>query len=112
MILGTNTDIKLSLFLDGNEIEKSQEVVLLGIKIDDKLSFKIYIENICRKAKYKLHALQRIRKYLSTEKAKALTLQCFYKQPVLLCAINLDVCRETVNLKSTKYPISILTSGT
>ena len=82
MILGTNTDIKLSLFLDGNEIEKSQEVVLLGIKIDDKLSFKIYIENICRKAKYKLHALQRIRKYLSTEKAKALTLQCFYKQPV------------------------------
>ena len=72
MILGTNTDIKLSLFLDGNEIEKSQEVVLLGIKIDDKLSFKIFIENICRKAKYKLHALQRIRKYLSTEKAKAL----------------------------------------
>ena len=42
---------------------------LLGITID-KLSFKIHIENICRKAKYKLHALQRIRKYLSTDKAK------------------------------------------
>ena len=40
--------------------------------IDDKLSFKTHIENICRKAKYKLHALQRRRKYLSTDKAKTL----------------------------------------
>ena len=61
MILGTNTDIKVNLFLDGNKIEKSQERVLLGITIDDKLSFKSYIENICRKSKYKLHALQRIK---------------------------------------------------
>ena len=72
MILGTNTDINVNLFLDGNKIEKSQEVELLGITIDDKLSFKTHIENICRKAKYKLHALQRIRKYLSTDKAKTL----------------------------------------
>ena len=28
MILGTNTGIKVNLFLDGNKIEKSQEVVL------------------------------------------------------------------------------------
>ena len=46
MILGTNTDIKVNLFLDGNKIEKSQERVLLGT-IDDKLSFKTHIENIC-----------------------------------------------------------------
>ena len=72
MILGTNTDIKVSLFLDENKIEKSQEVVLLGITIDDKLNFKTHIENICRKAKYKLHTLQNIRKYLSTDKAKTL----------------------------------------
>ena len=35
IILGTNTD----LFLDGNKIEKSQEVAVLGITINDKLSF-------------------------------------------------------------------------
>ena len=67
MILGANTNIKVNLFLDGNKIEKSQEVVLFKITIDDKLSFKTHIENICRKAKYKLHALQLIRKYLSTD---------------------------------------------
>ena len=39
MILRRNTDIKVNLFLDGNKIEKTQEVVLLEITIDDKLSF-------------------------------------------------------------------------
>ena len=72
MILETNNDIKVNLFLDVNKVEKSQEVVLLGINIDNKLSFKTHIENICRKAKHKLHALQRIGKYLSTDKAKTL----------------------------------------
>ena len=57
MILGTNTDIKVNLFLSGNKIKKSPDVVLLGITID-KLSFKRHIENICRKVKYKLNALQ------------------------------------------------------
>ena len=61
MILETNTVIKVNLFLDGKKIEKSQEVVLIGITIEDKLSFKTHIENICRIVKYKLHALQRIR---------------------------------------------------
>ena len=51
MILGANTDIKVNLFLDGNKIEKSKDVDLLGITIDDKLSFKTHIKNICRKAK-------------------------------------------------------------
>ena len=52
---------QVNLFLGGNEIEKSQKVVLLGITIDDKLSFKTHIENIYRQAKNKLQALQRIR---------------------------------------------------
>ena len=49
MILGTNTDIKVNLVLDENEIRISQEVIQLGITIDDKLSLKTYIENIRRK---------------------------------------------------------------
>ena len=72
VIVKTNTDIKVKLFPDGSKIEKFQEVVLLGITINDKLGYKTRIENIYRKAKYKFRALQRIRKYLSTDKAKAL----------------------------------------
>ena len=47
MILGTNTDVKVNLFLDGCKIKKSQDVTLLEITIDDNLSFKTHIENIC-----------------------------------------------------------------
>ena len=72
MIMGANTKIKVKLFLDGNKIEKYQEVVLLGITLGDKLNLTTHIENIYRKAKCKLHALQRIRKYLSRDKPKTL----------------------------------------
>ena len=72
MILGTNTNIKIKLFLDRNKIEKSQEAILLEITIDNNLSFKMHIDNICQAPKYKLHALQHIRKYLSTDKTTTL----------------------------------------
>ena len=45
---------------------------LLGIVIDNQLKFKKYIENICKKASFKLHALRRIRKFLTVEKARIL----------------------------------------
>ena len=43
---------------------------MLGITIDKKLTSKQHIENLCRKAQYKFHALRRIRKFLTIEKAK------------------------------------------
>ena len=72
MILGTNTNIKIKLFLDRNKIEKSQEAILLEITVDNSLSFKMHIDNICQAPKYKLRALQHIRKYLSTDKTTTL----------------------------------------
>ena len=40
--------------------------------IDKKLTFKKYIDNLVRKAQYKLYALRRIRKFLTIKKAKIL----------------------------------------
>ena len=40
--------------------------------IDKNLTFKKHIDNLVRKAQYKLHALQLIRKFLTIEKAKIL----------------------------------------
>ena len=51
MILGTNTNIKVNLFLYGNKTENSQEVVLFRINIDDKLSFKTQIKKYLSKSK-------------------------------------------------------------
>ena len=92
---------------------------------DNKLSFKTHIKNICQTAKCKGHALQHIRKYLSTDKAKALCSvfinnQFYYAlyYAFYYCFIinnefyNLDVFKEIANLKSTENPFSITTSGT
>ena len=44
-------------------------MIRFGITTDNKLVFKKDIENLCRTAQYKLHALTRIRKYLTLNKA-------------------------------------------
>ena len=59
-MLGTNTNININLLLEKNNIKTSQEVFLFGITIDNKLSFKMDIDNFCRTTKYKLHTLQSI----------------------------------------------------
>ena len=50
------------------EIERTSEVVLLGITTDDQLTFKRHIENICRMAKYKLRALEKDKKLFKYRK--------------------------------------------
>ena len=50
-------------------INESVEVELLGLAIDKVLNLSKHIDKLCRNA-HKLHALRRLRKYLSLEKAK------------------------------------------
>ena len=67
MILGDKFHHKHKLKINSIKVEASNDVLLLGITIDKKLTFKQHVENLCRKAQYKLHALRRIRKFLTTE---------------------------------------------
>ena len=52
--------------------ESSTEVTLLRVKIEKQLKFKSYIEQLCRKATSKMHALRRIRKYRTVKRTKLL----------------------------------------
>ena len=61
-----------TMFINDIKIERTSEIMLLRITIDDQLTFKTHIEYVCRMAEYKLRTLQRIRNYLSTEKARLL----------------------------------------
>ena len=72
MILGKKKRLKYSPKIGSITIKESDEVELLGITIDKDLNFKKHIENLCRTAQYKLHALRRIRKYLTFDKVKLL----------------------------------------
>ena len=72
MILGKSTRQNIILNINNIKITESQNVELLGLTIDNRLTFKDHMNMLCRRASYKLHALRRIRKYLSLEKSKLL----------------------------------------
>ena len=72
IVLGVKNIAPFRLFVNGQIIPCSNEVKLLGITIDNELKFKKHIEDLCKKASYKLHALRRIRGYLTVEKARIL----------------------------------------
>ena len=72
MFLGVKNIASFRLNVNGKIIPCSNEVKLLGITIDNELIFKKHIEDLCKRASYKLHALKRIRGSLTVEKAKIL----------------------------------------
>ena len=65
MMLGDKSHHKHILKINLIKVEASDDILLLGITIDKKLTFKQHIENLCQKAQDKLHALRRIRKFLT-----------------------------------------------
>ena len=72
MILGKTPRQPIILNINQMKVEESQKVVLLGLTIDNRLTFKDHVGMLCSTANYKLHALRRIKKYSTLEKAKLL----------------------------------------
>ena len=70
IILGKSTRQSIIPNIDNINIRESSSVALLGLTIDNQPTFKDRINISCRRASFKLHALRRIRKYLTTGKAK------------------------------------------
>ena len=52
MILGKKKRNSVKLIINSTEIEESKQAVLLGITIDNLLTFKKHIDNLCRTANY------------------------------------------------------------
>ena len=72
MILEEKQNTPFALNINGKKINNSREIELLGIAIDNQLKSKKHIENLCKKASFKIHALRRIRKFLTVEEARIL----------------------------------------
>ena len=68
LLLSLNNDLNANI---GEEIIKcSNDEKLLGVTIDNKLSFVKHINNVCDKASQKLNALARISSYMNLNKRK------------------------------------------
>ena len=72
MVLGRSTRQSIILNINNIKIRESSSVVLLGLTIDIRLTFKDHINILCLRTSFKLHALRRKRKCLTTDKAKLL----------------------------------------
>ena len=72
MILGPSDDKFLILKINAIEIRNTSEVELLGLTIDHELRFDAHIDKLCETARFKLHALRSIKKFLTLEQAKLL----------------------------------------
>ena len=63
----------ITFIVENRHIKSTNEVKLLGITIDDKLTFTKQINNLCSKASNLLRASTRIRKFLSKKETKRLS---------------------------------------
>ena len=65
-----DSDENLSINVGQYVVQNSQNEKLLGVTIDNKLTFNDHVEGLCKKASKKLHALNRVSRYMSTEKKR------------------------------------------
>ena len=70
MIFGDKQNTSFVLNINGKKISNSREIEIRGIATDNQLEFKKQIENLSKKASFKLNALRRIRKSLTVEKTR------------------------------------------
>ncbi len=69
---------------EGVDLKSTNCVKLLGVDIDQSLSFKDHISRICKKAGRQLNALSRLSKILTVE-AKLVLVKCFIVSHFKVC---------------------------
>ena len=59
-----NKDNEVTVNISGSFIKESDQEKLLGVTLDKTLNFKTHVNNLCKKASQKLHALVRVSSYM------------------------------------------------
>ena len=102
MILGKSTRQSITLNINNRKIRESLSVVLLGFTIDNRLTFKDHISILFCRASFKLHALRRIRKYLTTDKAQLLC-NAFINSQFNCASIIWMFCQDYLKIEKIQY---------
>ena len=85
-LLISNKENDLSIDIEGESIICEKSVKLLGIKIDNKLTFSEHITSICKKVSLKLHALARVSHFMSHDKLRLL-MKAFIESQFSYCSL-------------------------
>ena len=102
MFLGSKIDnSNITFAIENKQIKCKRVVKLLGITINEKLTFTRHIANICSLANNRLRALTRIRRFLSTEQAKYLS-GAYIMSAFKYCPLIWMFCNKTSNNQINK----------
>ena len=63
-----------TFFFKGLGMKNSKEQKILGVTIDNKLTFKSHIKNLCKKASQKIGSLSRLSNHLNDSQKRFLIL--------------------------------------
>ena len=84
-LLLTSRD-EASIKIDDTDIKSSSSKKLLGVIIDNKLTFNEHVSKLCKKASNKLHALARISKYMTKDKLRTI-MNAFFPSQFAYCLL-------------------------
>ena len=68
----SNMEDQFTLNIDGNQVKSEKSVKLLGVSIDNKLSFEEHVSSLCKKASNQLNAISRLHRYLGFKEKEVL----------------------------------------
>ena len=94
-LLLTSKD-EASIKIDDTNLKSSSSKKLLGILIDNKLTFKEHVSKLCKKASNKLHALARISKYMTKHKLRTV-MNAFFSSQFAYCPLIWMFHNRTLN---------------
>ena len=83
MFLGLKDDLKLCIDINGNVVQMTDSVKLLGITIDSKLNFKEHVKSICKRRQTKSEPFLGLLQILNMRRAQYYT-GCLKKKYPLL----------------------------
>ena len=83
------------------ETESSTQEKLLGITIDNNVNFASHVENLCKNARRRIHALGRISPYMSLTKKRSL-LNTFFVSQFSYCPLVWICHSRTLNNRMNK----------
>ena len=86
MSFGSNPDKSDLILEDSTKIPSAEEYVILGVTIDNRLTFYNHLKSLCKKIANKLNALTRIAPYLNHNQI-GLVYNSFFKGQLSYCSL-------------------------
>ena len=97
LLVSTNEKTKMNI--GEFSIENSDRDKLLGVKIDNKLTFDCHVSDMCKKANRKINALARIAPFININKRRIL-MNSFFRLQFNYCPL-IWMCHSRTNNRKT-----------